>query len=373
MAVARNIAEPFSAKKRVPGVLTLAGGMVRDFLTWWVGQLADCLPERWRRRGTTGGNALIIVPAGSLANGVEMAAISLRRNRRETPLGRFGLAAGGLAGLPRSADQSAVVRLQEADVLCKTVQLPLAAERNLDQVLTFEMDRETPFSVDEVFWSYRITQRDRQRGQLSVRLLLVPRAALANLLGALENAGIEPKRAEVGSGPDEGACLPLVSDNGRPHRAGARTFLRWPIAAACVGLAAAVVAMPFVRQASALADLDTKIATGREAVGEAGRLRLEIERLSGTVELIERERDKAGRPLATLAALTALVPDDTYLTELQHHQHKLTLSGRSAAASRLIGALAASNQLRNPVFAAPVTRLEATHSEVFTITAEVGP
>jgi hypothetical protein len=39
----------------------------------------------------------------------------------------------------------------------------------------------------------------------------------------------------------------------------------------------------------------------------------------------------------------------------------------------LISALAADGELRNPAFAAPVTRLEALRSELFTINAEVGP
>jgi hypothetical protein len=36
-------------------------------------------------------------------------------------------------------------------------------------------------------------------------------------------------------------------------------------------------------------------------------------------------------------------------------------------------ALAADSTFRNPAFAAPVTRLEALRSEIFTINAEVGP
>jgi hypothetical protein len=51
----------------------------------------------------------------------------------------------------------------------------------------------------------------------------------------------------------------------------------------------------------------------------------------------------------------------------------VTISGRSAAASRLIAILAAGDQLRNPTFTAPVTRIEANHFEVFTISAEVAP
>ena len=81
----------------------------------------------------------------------------------------------------------------------------------------------------------------------------------------------------------------------------------------------------------------------------------------------------SGRPLVVLAAATRTLPDDTYLTEMELRQRKVTLSGRSAAAARLIGALAEDGEFKNPAFAAPVTRLEALRAELFTINAEVGP
>ena len=90
-------------------------------------------------------------------------------------------------------------------------------------------------------------------------------------------------------------------------------------------------------------------------------------------DFIESERDKAGRPLVVLAAATRVLPDDTYLTEMELRQRKVTLTGRSAAAARLIGPLAADGTFRNPGFAAPVTRLESLHTELFTINTEVGP
>ena len=102
-------------------------------------------------------------------------------------------------------------------------------------------------------------------------------------------------------------------------------------------------------------------------------MRQEIDRLSGSAGFIESERDKAGRPLVVLAAATRILPDDTYLTEMELRQRKLTLSGRSAGAARLIGALAADPEFRNPGFSAPVTRLEALKAELFTINAEVQP
>ena len=131
--------------------------------------------------------------------------------------------------------------------------------------------------------------------------------------------------------------------------------------------------IPFVRQEIALTSLDREIAVGRTAAAEADGLRRDIEQLSGSAEFVERERDKVGRPLAVLAAVTRILPDDTYLTEMELRQRKVTLTGRSAGAARLIAPLAADGTFRNPGFAAPVTRLEALHVELFTINTEVGP
>jgi general secretion pathway protein L len=347
--------------------------MIREFLTWWGGQLADCVPEKWRRFGPSGDDALVITPIGPISAAPEAILVRLRSNGRENPIGRYALARGDLLQIPRSAGKAVALRLTEADVLSKTVTLPLAAERDLGQVLAFEIDRETPFNAEEIFWTHRVIRRDRQRGQLSARLLLVQRERLSALLDTLGRAGIVPKRVEIADGPDRGSSLPLDSGDGLPRTSAGRNLQRWPAAVLCAGLLIAAVVTPFVRDAWTASTLDRQIASGRSAATEAEKLRREIERLSGTAELIDSERDKAGRPLAVLAALTRMLPADTYLTELRQQQRKVTVSGRSAAASRLIGALSADDQLRNPSFAAPVTRIEALRAEVFTITVEVAP
>jgi general secretion pathway protein L len=345
--------------------------MVREFFAWWFGRLGELLPQGLRRSAMTAADAMVIKPIGPLGRGIEAVTIGLRRNGRETPLGRFGLGASDLAELPRATGRTAVVRLDEQDVLGKTVTLPLAAERELDQVLGFEMDRETPFKAEEIYWNRRIESADRQSGRLSVRLVLLPKANLASLLTALGRFGIRPRRVEISDGPDAGAYLPLEGDGGRAHQRSNR--LVWSAAVGCAILCLAAVATPFIRQHVALASLDQQIAVGRTAAAEADSLRQEIDRLAGSADFVESERDKAGRPLVVLAAATRVLPDDTYLTELELQKRKVTLTGRSAAAARLIGPLAADGMFRNPGFTAPVTRVEALHTELFTINAEVAP
>ena len=345
--------------------------MVREFFTWWFGQLAELLPRELRKSVLDAGDALVITPIGSLSQGIEAVTADLRKNGKASTLGHFAVGAVGLAALPRAAGRATVLRLGEADVLAKNLSLPLAAERELDQVLAFEMDRETPFKPEELYWNYRTTASDRQTGRLSVRLLVLPKASLDPLLTDLAAVGIQPRRVEIADGPDRGFYVPLNGDGSHSHPASNR--LLWPAAVCCAVLAIAAVVTPFVRQEITIASLEREINVNRAAAAEAESLRQEIDRLSGSAGFIESERDKAGRPLIVLSAATRLLPDDSYLTEMELRQRKVTLSGRSAGAARLIGALAAGGEFRNPGFSAPVTRLEALRAELFTINAEVGP
>lgn len=345
--------------------------MVRDFLNWWVEQLVTLLPRSLRRPAAAADDAMVLSPFAALGRGVEAVIVGMRRNGKETLLGRFALDASALAKLPRPPGGAYVLRLGGADVLAKTLTLPLAAQAELSQVLAFEMDRETPFKGEEIYWNYHIRAVERESGHLSVRLLLVTKESLAPLLAVLGEAGIVPRRVEIADGPDAGAYLPLDGNGGHLSRVSRR--LARPLAACCALLALAAVVTPFVGQSLTLAGLDRRIAAARAQAAEAGELRQAITRLSADANLITAEREKAVEPLEVLAEATRVLPDDTYLAELELRGGKVTLSGRSNAAARLIGALAASGAFRNPAFAAPVTRLEALHTEVFTIVAEVGP
>jgi general secretion pathway protein L len=342
--------------------------MLREFFLWWFGQLAGLLPARLRRAGLVAEDALVVAPGAPLDGGADSVNIGLRRGGRETSLGRFALGPAGARELPSPGGRPVVMRLGASDILAKSLTLPLAAERDLHQVLAFEMDRETPFAVDEVYWSHRVAAVDRRNGKLQVRLLLMPQARLQPLLAGLAQLGLTPRRVEISDGPDAGHYLPLDGNGGRLHRTAGRVL--WPAAALCAVLAAACIAAPFLRQATAIAAVERRVEAGQTAAAEAEKFRREISRLAHSADLVQKERDKAGRPVAVLAETTRILPDDTYLAELELQHRKLTLSGRSAAAARLIGKLAAAG-LQNPAFAAPVTRLEALHAEVFTLTAEV--
>ena len=348
--------------------------MVNEFLSWWSRQLLSLAPARLASEDQRGGSALLaLARPGDRTAGLDLL---LRRRGQETALGRFGLDDAGLrgmraalAGQPRAA--AVVLRLPAGQVLEQSVALPLAAERDPERVLHYELDRLTPFAPDEVYWGWSVARRDRARGRLHLALLVVPKAGLLPQVAALEAVGAAPTMLE-GPGADG---LPRRIALHRARSGRERWHRRGLVAAAsaCAGLAAVAAGLPFVQQSAAADAVEARIAALQPAIAQADALRREIAAAAGSNDVIAAERARVGNALGVLATVTDVLPDDTYLTDLQLQGRVLTLTGQSAAAARLIGLLAAEPALRNPAFTAPVIRNEPGRAEGFAIRAEAVP
>lgn len=346
--------------------------MVNEFLLWWAQQLRASLPARLTQDGAGPAArglvaALHLLPAGQ--HGVDVLA---RRKGRDAALGHFVLDGAGVAALrAATAGQgaAAVLRLPPELLLEQQVALPIAAERDPERVLHYEMDRITPFAAEELFWTWTAERRDRAQGRLHVRLSLVPKARVSPVLDALRGAGLRPAALEAGA--PGGSVRRIALDRPQPARWRRRGLA--VAGAACAVLAVAAVAVPFAMQSVRSAEVERRIAALRPRVDETEALRRRILSSAAGTDVFAEQRARVGDALLTLATLTDVLPDDTFLTELTVRTRIVTISGQSAGAARLIAALAAERGIRNPAFAAPVTRNEGTRAEGFSIRAEVAP
>jgi general secretion pathway protein L len=132
-----------------------------------------------------------------------------------------------------------------------------------------------------------------------------------------------------------------------------------------------VIAVPFIRQSLALADVDAQIAALRPRIDQVDALRRQIAAGSAGAGRIAAARERGTVALRVLGDLTDLLPDDTYLTSVALRRTQLTIEGHSTAATKLIAAMAADPQLKNPAFGAPVVRAE-NGTDIFTIQAGFG-
>ncbi len=336
--------------------------MMREALFWWTSQMLDLLPAQLARPDPSMVGALLVEPLPSGSR------LLRRRGTEETLLGVFDLPgdedalAGALAAQSADSPRSPVLlRLPPEAALRRDVVLPLAAEAGLDRVLGYEMDRLTPFSAEETFFSWSVLRRDREAGRLHLRLSMVLRKPLLPLLGALQAASSPARAIEI----PPGLLIPLARS---PSASASRT--RRLLAAAGVGcavLALLAMVLPFALQSVAASRIDRRIDALQPRVAAVQALQRRVAGSTAGAELVVAERNRLGNTLAVLAALTRVLPDDTFLSDLTLRQGQLTVSGQSPQASKLIPAISADPAFSAPAFSAPVTRIEGQNTDLFSI------
>jgi general secretion pathway protein L len=341
---------------------------MRVFLSWWFGQLAGLLPDIVTRGTRRQPDAAI------LDIGTDTATLLMRAGGITTSIGQGSADEVGMRDLAqalreeKSVPSLVVLRLPPDSVLRKSLSFPALARRDLKNLLGYEIDRETPFARDEVYWSYAIRRQDSMHGRLEVELLLVPRRCVDSVIEAARRAGFDPAAVEVESGAHGHDLVHLTGET--PSVSGRREwpFVQRAAAAAAFALIAAVA--PFAYQEWEIASADATTASLQAQADEATALRQSADQLVRTAEFF-KTNDRRGGGLAMLAAVTRSLPEDSYLTALTLRGNRLTISGLSPSAAQLVGLFAHSPVFREPSFDSPVVGSDDGNLERFTISVSL--
>ena len=84
-------------------------------------------------------------------------------------------------------------------VIFKRLSLPSPTEENLKEVLGFEMDRYTPFTLEDVYFDFKIVKRDEERKLIDVLLMVVKKEVVEYYLKLLQRINIKVRGIEVTS------------------------------------------------------------------------------------------------------------------------------------------------------------------------------
>ncbi|MEO7431335.1 MAG: PilN domain-containing protein [Dokdonella sp.] len=354
----------------------LAKTPLPGFFSWWGTQLLACLPERWRR--------VVAEPSESLVLDLRSDEIVVWRERGDA----MSEYARIRRDLPADAQTTEFQRLRTAiddpmvrtvfcipaeRVLTRTLSLPSAAEENLRQVLSFEMDRQTPFKADQVYFDSRVLGHDASGRNVQVELVLIPRGQLDQELSSLPSAaadldGVDSWRSEPGAGRRKTNLLP-------PERRARRRNLRMPInlglAALALILFVLVMDESLANRASAVEAMRAEVdKTEVEAKQVAALKKALADSISGANFLTERKR-KGPLMVALIDDVSRRLPDDTYLERLQIENKQVQLQGQAQEAAKLIALLAASPCLSNPGFQGQVQPDPRSGKERFQINADL--
>ena len=326
--------------------------MLASFFSWWFARITELLPRAWTNADSRPRDGIVV----ESTNGADVIA-SVRRNGKSVAVG-LGVAAR-LAG-----GKTVLVRPPAESVLVKTHVVPNAPRRDLDQLLRHELARITPFPVEALFWRWDGRARAGDRTRTEVTLILVPKAVLSPVFATLDSVGLKVDFIEAGP-VERPRLLPVSADHGNG------SIVVRGLAWICGGLAVIAMVLPLVLQAVALTATDEAIAQLQPTIKQIEVLRRGQMASGAARDVVAREAERTGDVLRILAAITRILPDGTFLTDFALRERQMTISGRTASAPRLITGLSADPAIRDPAFAAPVTRIEGATSEVFSIKAEI--
>lgn len=330
--------------------------MLADVCSWWVARMRELLPASLIG-GQDGVPDGVVIETGQ--DGDVRAFVRRGGQEQTVPLG----------AVPRSAGRKPVLlRTGRSAVLEKTHVMPAASRADMERMLRLELPRITPFDSDAIYWRWDATPRPNDRARSDIRLTIVPKITLADALDGLERIGIRPKLLEVGDPPVR--ILPLQDDGAATARRDAIVRL---LAYTSVVLGVIAVVLPFAVQAWDLHRTDAAMDALRPQVSRVEAMRRAVDASAAGHDIMARELARNGDVPAILAAVTRVLPDSTYLTDLSLRQRQLTIAGRSASAPNLITLLAADPMFRDVAFAAPVTRIGGSPLDVFSIRAEIAP
>ena len=350
----------------------LAHSRLVSFLAWWQEELAALVPTAAHGMLLSGQKRVLLEVAG------DEVCLSRVSGHKRVPVGRYHLETHDAAG-PRTPPVGARARevvlcLARDQVLVKQVTLPAATEENLRETLAYEMERLTPFQAEQVYYDFRVISRDNEQRHIVVTFSLAQRNLIDGLLSRLKHGpGLEPDRVtHACDAAGEYAPLNLLPVQHRPRLSILQRRINRALGVLALLLLAVVVALPVVEKKQTIRMLQFQLDAVAQEARAAQRLRDTVDHLKAQSRFLADSKQRSLLVLQLVDELTQLLPDDTWISQLDIKDREIQLRGNSAASAALIAALEASPLLRNARFRSPVTRDRRIGTERFHLSAEIG-
>lgn len=356
----------------------LAKTPLPGYFAWWGRQLVACLPPRWRTLVEERSESLLLdLRADEMIVWRERAdhASEYARIARTLPTEAQGAEFQRLRAAIDDPSVRTILCIPAERVLQRNLSLPAAAEDNLRQVLAFEMDRQTPFKADQIYFDSRVLGRDASGRNLSVELVLLPRAQLDQEIGALPAGvsaldGVDAWRAAPGGERRQINLLPV-------ERRARRRDMRLPLN---LGLVALAVVLLFVNMDESLTNRAAAVESMRGEVDKSNVEARQVAALRKTLadsvagaNFLSDKKRNSPLTVAVLDDLSRRLPEDTFLERLQIENGEIQLQGQAKEAAKLISLLSSSACLGDPRLQGQIQPDARTGKERFQITADAKP
>ncbi|WMD20206.1 PilN domain-containing protein [Achromobacter seleniivolatilans] len=314
--------------------------MMGQFLAWWWRELVGSMPASLKRKFLEGQERRVV--RWPLSDDVE-----------------------GTSGRP------VLLLLEPAQVLACDLCLPYLPRNSLGKVMAYEIDKYSPFVVEQAYFAVRVKERLKP-DLIRVELFVIGRSQLDSIIELIQAkgvavAGVDVQRAD---GRPQGIDLLPISPRMRRDRCVKR--MRIGLIASIFALALACLSAWVERGERALEIRRTQLAELRvvakkvEGMRQKLRARDEMER---ALSLRESQRITS---VAFLDMMTRCIPELTWLDAMRiDPDGGVRISGSSDRASDLPAQLSTCASLRQASLEGEIQLEPQTQRERFTLRAQL--
>lgn len=348
------------------------GSPVPAFLTWWGGELRELLPRRWQAWFSGGADWYLLHHTGNQW--------TVRRAGSAQPVTQWDDSADNLVQQAALSDALKAVDREDlrlalllpaATVLRRTLALPLAARDNLQQVMAFEIDRQTPFTAAQVYYAVRELPLAAASGRVNVELVAVMRGALDPLLAGLANLGIAVDAVDLAVGADR-LGVNLLPAQQTPRRIRPRRRLNLALGVACLVLVVLVLVSWVHNRAAALAQMQDTVESMRGDAQQVASLRQQLQDNAGAAGFLAQRKKNTIGMLSLMQDITMRLPDTAWLERFSvDNTGQVGLQGQSIQAAKLLDTLKDSTLITDASFQGSIQPDPTTGKERFYLTAQL--
>ncbi len=282
--------------------------------------------------------------------------------------------AGGVFSAPNLAPvlrgSRVEIVLQPARFLFRPLELPARAADFLEGIVRAQIDRLTPWSASEAVFG---CSAPAESGADSITTVIAATTRKVAMTYVQAVASFHPAAIAVCTDVAErnAGRVKVFEQKARGHLDAARLSRALSIA---LGVAAAVALLAVTSAAyvgNSLGAQEAELA--RQISAQRAAIRAGNDGDRSPIAALERRKYDTPASVIVLDALTQVLPDNTFVTELHLAGNKLQISGITRDAPSLISLIEQSQHFTRATFYAPTTRSPSDPGERFHIEARVEP
>ncbi len=323
----------------------IVGKNAKAGLLWWLNELGGMIPETIIRFFVPDEKPVQIKLSDD-GSWIEIRADTLSETQK------IDAGAYDVLNSQLQPGQKAVLLVPVSFVLQQTIELPEAAIADIQSAVSFQVERVSPFRLEQVHYVARLIRRETKNKAIIVQLSILARSRIQDVLDAITKNNVNIAAIYIDDDPSVPKLNLISNDNAFAGKGIWRfNLVNLVVTAGVLFLLAAIVFSAYRLHYTAESSEENAVQVAN-IIKRNTLLQTQIAGLAKVDDFIARRRGGL-YSVEVLNNITKRMPDGSWLFSLDIRPKEVILSGFSNDVSRLIETLS-SAPFSNPELISPV-------------------